>query len=79
LRALGAGQPVVPAARKPLLGDLLVEMSFVRRQDLDYALRHYAPERHGRFGDYLVAEGAVTRENLDTALAHQASLAPTIH
>lgn len=79
LRALTAGEAVAPNARKPLLGDLLVEMGFVRRQDLNYALRHYSPDRHGRFGDFLVAEGAVTRENLDTALAHQATLNATVH
>jgi len=79
LQALSAGAGTVPTSRKPLLGDLLVEMGFVRRQDLDYALRQYSPEAHGRFGDFLVAEGAVTRENLAAALAHQSTLAKTIH
>lgn len=66
-------------ARRPLLGDLLVEMGFVRRQDLTYALQQYEPARDGRFGDYLIAAGAVSREHLDTALAHQASLTPTLN
>lgn len=79
LRTLSSGESVAPSVRRPLLGDILVEMGFVRRQDLDYALRRFSPDRHGRFGDYLVAEGAVTRENLDSALAHQASLNATIH
>lgn len=79
LRALTAGEATTPKTRTPLLGDLLVDMGFARRQDLNYALRHYSPERHGRFGDFLVAEGAVTRENLDTALAHQATLSTTVH
>lgn len=79
LRALNVGGSVTPGAGRPLLGDLLVDMGFVRRQDLNYALRRYAPERHGRFGDYLVAEGAVARDNLDTALAHQATLTPALH
>lgn len=68
-----------PRTRGPLLGDVLVDMSLVRRQDLNYALRRYSPDRHGRFGDFLVAEGVVARENLDAALAHQASLTRTLH
>ncbi len=79
LRALTAGEAVAPMAHKPLLGDLLVELGFARRQDLNYALRHYAPERHGRFGDFLVSEGVVSRENLDSALVHQATLSKTLN
>ncbi|MGE3475214.1 MAG: glycosyl transferase family protein [Rhodospirillaceae bacterium] len=78
LRALTDGEAALPKARTPLLGDLLVEMGFARRQDLNYALRQYSPERHGRFGDFLLAEGTVSRENLDTALAHQATLSQTV-
>lgn len=79
LRALTAGEASVPKTRTPLLGDLLVELGFVRRQELNYALRQYSPDRHGRFGDFLVAEGALTRDNLDAALAHQASFSTTVH
>ncbi len=79
LRALISGETNTLKTRSPLLGDLLVDMGFVRRQDLTYALGQYSPDRHGRFGDYLVAQGAVTREDLDTALAHQANLSKTIH
>lgn len=79
LRALAAGHATTPKTRAPLLGDLLVEMGFVRRQELNYALRQYSPDRHGRFGDFLVAEGALTRDNLSAALAHQASFSTTVH
>lgn len=79
LRALTAGESTTSKTRAPLLGDLLVEMGFVRRQELNYALRQYSPDRHGRFGDFLVAEGALTRDNLSAALAHQASFSTTVH
>lgn len=79
LRALTAGEAMAPKPRTPLLGDLLVDMGFVRRQELNYALGQYSSDRHGRFGDFLVAQGALTRDNLDAALAHQASFSTTIH
>ncbi len=66
-------------AHSPLLGDLLVGMGFTRRQDLDYALRRFVPDRDGRFGDFLVAQGAISREDLDKALTRQATLLQTVH
>ncbi|MBY0510794.1 MAG: glycosyl transferase family protein [Rhodospirillaceae bacterium] len=73
LRLIAGGDVV--ATRKPLLGDLLIEMGVARRQDLDEALRRYSPERHGRFGDFLVAQDVVQRADLDMALERQASFA----
>jgi len=66
------GETGAVVSRSPLLGDLLIEMGFVRRQDLDYALRQYSPERDGRFGDFLVAESLLQRADLETALKLQA-------
>lgn len=69
------GAPDAIAATKPLLGDLLVEMGFFRRQDLTAALQQYSPLKDGRFGDFLVAIGLLQQANLDTALQRQMSLA----
>ncbi|MBL8628364.1 MAG: glycosyl transferase family protein [Rhodospirillaceae bacterium] len=60
---------------KPLLGDLLVDLGFCRRQDLTAALQQYSPVKDGRFGDFLVATGLLEQANLQTALERQAALA----
>jgi adsorption protein B len=60
---------------KPLLGDLLVDMGFCRRQDLTAALQQYSPLKDGRFGDFLVAMGLLEQANLQRALQHQSALA----
>ena len=70
-----AGDENAPVTRKPLLGDLLIEMGLARRQDLNEALRRYDPERDGRFGDFLVARDVVKRADLDMALERQANFA----
>jgi len=69
------GNADLAVSRKPLLGDLLIEMGLVRRQDLDEALRRYSPERDGRFGDFLVAREVIQSGDLDMALQRQASFA----
>ncbi len=63
------------AKPKPLLGDLLVEMGFCRRQDLTAALQQYSPLKDGRFGDFLVATGLLEQANLHLALQRQTALA----
>jgi len=64
----GAGDP---ADGRPLLGEILLRMGALRRQEIERALRGYVRERHGRFGDHLVGLGLIRREELDEALAIQ--------
>ena len=61
------GQP----ARVPLLGDLLIERGYVRRQAFEAALTDYLPDRHGRIGDFIVARGVVSREAIEDVVREQ--------
>jgi hypothetical protein len=62
----------------PLLGDLLIEMGALRRQDLAEALDRYEPARDGRFGQFLVAHSLIGAEDLQTVLTLQCGFAPTL-
>jgi len=59
------------AARVPLLGDLLIERGYVRRQAFEAALNDYLPDRHGRIGDFMVARGVVSREAIEDVVREQ--------
>lgn len=66
----------VPDARAPLLGDLLIEMGLLDRQEFNRAMLQYRPQRHGRIGDYLVNSGVLPRDTIEKAVAHQHSHYP---
>ncbi|RDU98417.1 glycosyl transferase family protein [Trinickia dinghuensis] len=59
------------AASVPLLGDLLIERGYVRRQAFEAALTEYLPDRHGRIGDFMVARGVVSREAIERVVQEQ--------
>jgi adsorption protein B len=59
------------AAKVPLLGDLLIERGYVRRQAFEAALTEYLPDRHGRIGDFMVARGVVSREAIERVVEEQ--------
>ncbi|MBU6490172.1 MAG: glycosyl transferase family protein [Burkholderiales bacterium] len=68
-------QPLAWALRSiPLIGDLLVERGFVRRQAFEAALTEYHPDRHGRIGDFMVARGVVSREAIERVVDEQRRL-----
>ncbi|GGF19932.1 bacteriophage N4 adsorption protein B [Aliidongia dinghuensis] len=72
-------QPALePTAAPPLLGDLLIEMGALRRQDLSEALDRYEPARDGRFGQFLIAHGRIDAEDLQAALERQNGFAPEL-
>lgn len=56
--------------RRPI-GDILIEMGILSRQDLKNYLDDFDPKRHGRFGGYLVVRKAITLAQLDQALLQQ--------
>ncbi|KAA0083869.1 glycosyl transferase family protein [Paraburkholderia sp. T12-10] len=58
----------------PLIGDLLIERGYVRRQAFEAALSGYHPERHGRIGDFMVACGVVSREAIERVIDEQRRL-----
>ena len=55
----------------PLLGDLLITMGVLQREDFEAAMQRYRPDRHGRIGDYLVDQNMLTREAIEQAIAAQ--------
>lgn len=59
------------ASDRPLLGDILLSMGALRRQDLEQALVGYAQSLDGRFGEYLVQHGLIRRDELEEALSRQ--------
>jgi bacteriophage N4 adsorption protein B len=64
-----------PAPRNvPLIGDLLIELGFVRRQAFEAALTNYHPDRHGRIGDFMVASGVVSRDAIERVIEEQRRL-----
>ena len=50
------------------IGDVLMEMGLLSKQDLRNCLDDFDPKKHGRFGAYLVARKAITLAQLDQAL-----------
>jgi adsorption protein B len=58
----------------PLIGDLLIERGYVRRQAFEAALTSYHPDRHGRIGDFMVACGVVSREAIERVSEEQRRL-----
>ena len=55
----------------PLLGDLLVELRLIARDQFERALDHYKPQRDGRIGDYLVKRGVATEAAIAAAVREQ--------
>ena len=55
----------------PLLGDMLIEQSLLKRDVFESAMNDYRPERHGRVGDYLVDRGVITREVIERVVQQQ--------
>ncbi|MGN6316036.1 glycosyl transferase family protein [Trinickia sp.] len=67
-----AAPGVAPSASTvPLIGDLLIERGYVRRQAFEAALTDYHPDRHGRIGDFMVARGVVSREAVERVVEEQ--------
>jgi adsorption protein B len=58
----------------PLIGDLLIERGYVRREDFETALQDYRPDQHGRIGDYMVARSVISRDALDNVIQEQRRL-----
>ncbi len=73
-KASGEGSAPARVRTVPLIGDLLIERGFVRRQAFDAALTDYRPDRHGRIGDYMVARGVISRDALDNVIQEQRRL-----
>ena len=67
----------VPNARAPLLGDLLIEMGQLDRDEFSRVMLQYRPQHHGRIGDYLVDSGVLPRATIEQAVARQHNLYPT--
>ena len=61
LRLLVGGTAQESADSRPLLGEILLRMGALRRQDIEQALIGYAQDLHGRFGDHLVGRTASER------------------
>ncbi|MEB1530324.1 glycosyl transferase family protein [Xanthomonas sp. WHRI 7945] len=55
----------------PLLGDLLVEMRLIARDQFERVLDEYKPQRDGRIGDHLVKQGVATQAAIATAVREQ--------
>lgn len=62
--------PDSPGTRRPI-GEILMEMGALSKQDMQNCLDGYDPKKHGRFGGYLVARRAITLAQLDQALLQQ--------
>ena len=65
--------PLLPdkaGSRRPV-GDVLLEMGVLSKQDLQNCLDDFDPKKHGRFGGYLVARKVITLAQLDQALLQQ--------
>ncbi len=71
LRLLRGGQEGFAPDAAPLLGQLLVDLGLVSREDFGGALVRYRPDTDGRIGDYLVARGVVSRAAVERAIAAQ--------
>lgn len=67
-----SASPLLPDAftHRPI-GDVLVEMGALSKQEMLKYLDEFDPNEHGRFGGYLVARKAITLAELDLALLRQ--------
>ena len=68
-----SNSPILPeaaSARRPV-GDILMDMGILSKQDLQNCLDTFDPKKHGRFGGYLVARKVITLAQLDQALLQQ--------
>ena len=71
-----SASPLMPDAahlRRPV-GDVLLDMGVLSKQDLQNCLDDFDPKKHGRFGGYLVARKVITLAQLDQALLQQQGL-----
>jgi hypothetical protein len=66
----GAAAKPPMEARRPI-GDILIEMGVLSKQDLQRCLDNFNLKIHGRFGGYLVARKVITLAQLDEALLLQ--------
>ncbi len=68
-----SASPILPDAANPRrpVGDVLIEMGVLSKQDLQNCLDDFDPKKHGRFGGYLVARKVITLAQLDQALLQQ--------
>ncbi|CTP83105.1 general secretory system II protein E domain-containing protein [Xanthomonas translucens pv. poae] len=55
----------------PLLGDLLVELRLIARDQFERVLHGYRPQRDGRIGDHLVKQGVATQAAIAAAVREQ--------
>jgi hypothetical protein len=55
----------------PLLGDLLVELRLIAREQFERVLHGYRPQRDGRIGDHLVKQGVATQAAIAAAVREQ--------
>ncbi|UKE46632.1 glycosyl transferase family protein [Xanthomonas cerealis] len=55
----------------PLLGDLLVELRLIARDQFERVLDGYRPQRDGRIGDHLVKKGVATQAAISAAMREQ--------
>lgn len=60
------------------IGDVLVQMGVVGRQELEHALVDFSPKLHGHCGTYLVTCGLITKRQLYDALLNQIGGAMTV-
>lgn len=67
-----SASPLLPSnfTHRPI-GDVLVEMGVLSKQEVMKYLDEFDPRQHGRFGGYLVARKAITLGQLDLALLRQ--------
>lgn len=63
--------PLLPDALHHPIGDVLIEMGALSKNDILHHLEDFDPKKHGRFGGYLVARKAITLAQLDDALLRQ--------
>ncbi|HZZ09703.1 MAG TPA: glycosyl transferase family protein [Paraburkholderia sp.] len=70
----GDGVEPAPVRSVPLIGDLLIEHGYVRRDAFEAAMQHYRPDRHGRIGDYMVARDVISRVALEKVIQQQRRL-----
>ncbi len=71
LRLLRGGQDGFAPDAAPLLGEILIDMGLVDREDFRQALIRYRPDRDGRIGDYLVSRSVVSRSAIEQGIAAQ--------
>jgi len=63
-----------PVRSVPLIGDLLIENGYVRREAFEAAMQDYRPDLHGRIGDYMVAREVISPAALENVIQQQRRL-----